>query len=29
VEVRISREALPRNAGGKLMKDRLRQIFGT
>jgi long-chain acyl-CoA synthetase len=29
VEVRLSQEALPRNAGGKLMKDRLRQIFGT
>jgi long-chain acyl-CoA synthetase len=29
VEVRISQDALPRNAGGKLMKDRLRHIFGT
>ncbi|HKU64234.1 MAG TPA: AMP-binding protein [Rhizomicrobium sp.] len=29
VEVRISQEALPRNAGGKLMKDRLRRLFAT
>jgi len=29
VQVRISQEALPRNAGGKLMKDRLRRVFGT
>ena len=29
VKVRISQEALPRNAGGKLMKDRLRHMFGT
>jgi len=29
VEVRISQDALPRNAGGKLMKDRLRHIFRT
>jgi len=29
VELRLSQEPLPRNAGGKLMKDRLRQIFGT
>lgn len=29
VEVRLSQEALPRNAGGKLMKDRLRRLFAT
>jgi long-chain acyl-CoA synthetase len=28
VEVRFSPDALPRNAGGKLMKSALRQVFG-
>ena len=28
VEVRLSHEALPRNAGGKLMRSQLRKVFG-